>query len=96
MRMSGWEDFALPLTFVFAVVFALTLHHQISLPTAAPAAIAAEQPVYVMTITAKRLPTDCRGTAARAAACAEQLAGEARVEMREGGTRLADRSAELP
>ena len=97
MRMSGWEDFALPLTLVFAVVFALTLHHQLTLPAAAPAAVAAEsQPDYVMTITAKRMPADCRATPARAAACADQLAGSARIEMREGNTRLADRSAARP
>jgi len=94
MRMSGWEDFALPLMLVFAVVFALTLRQEFVLPSAAPAAVAAEaQPDYVMTITAKRLPADCRNAAARAPSCANALAGEARIEMRESNARLADRSA---
>ena len=93
MRMSGWEDLALPLTLVFAVAFALTLRSQISLPSPAPQAIAAEaQPDYVMTITAKRLPAECKGGAARTPNCASLLASEARVEMHEGNTRLADRT----
>jgi len=97
MRISKWEDFALPLTLVFAVVFALTLNHQISLPSAATEAVAGErQPDYVMTITAKRLPADCRANAARLAACSNQLAGSARVEMHEGNTRLADRAGQRP
>jgi hypothetical protein len=94
MRISKWEDFALPLVFVFAVAFALTLNHQLSLPSAAEQAVAGEhQPDYVMTITAKRIPSDCRTTPARSTACAEQLARTARIEMREGNTRLADRRA---
>jgi hypothetical protein len=94
MRISKWEDFALPLILVFAVAFALTLNHQLSLPSAAEQAVAGEhQPDYVMTITAKRMPADCRATPARSAACAEQLAGTARVEMHEGNARLADRRA---
>lgn len=97
MRMSRWEDFALPLMLVFAVVFALTLNHQLSLPSAASVATAAErQPDYVMTITAKRLPAECRGTPERASACAEQLAGNARVEMRETNARLAERAPQAP
>jgi hypothetical protein len=92
VRMSGWEDFALPLTLVFAVAFALTLQHQLVLPAAAPEALAAErQPDYVMTITAKRLPAECRVSPARRAACASELAADTRVEMHEGNTRLADR-----
>lgn len=97
MRISKWEDFALPLMLVFAVVFALTLNHQISLPSAATEAVASErQPDYVMTITAKRLPADCRTNAARLAACSNQLAGSARVEMRESNARLADRAGQRP
>ena len=56
MRMSGLEDFALPLTLVFAVAFSLTLRHELALPSPAAEAIAATeaQPDYVMTITAKK------------------------------------------
>jgi len=97
MRVSGWEDFALPLMLVFAVAFALTLRHEISLPAAAPEAMAAQmQPDYVMTITAKRLPAACRNAATRAPSCASLLAGDARVEVREGSARLADRASEGP
>ena len=95
MRMSGWEDFVLPLMLVFAIAFALTLRHQIDLPSATPQAMAAQmQPDFVMTITAKRLPAECRNAATRTPLCASLLAREARVEMREAGTRLADRTAE--
>jgi len=91
MRRAGWEDFALPLTLVFAVVFALTLRQEISF-SPAEAMAGTQRPDYVMTITAKRLPSDCRNAATRTAACSGALAGEARVEMWEGNTRLADRS----
>jgi len=92
MRRAGWEDFALPLSLVFAVVFALTLRQEISFGPAEAVAGNA-RPDYVMTITAKRLPPECRNAATRTAACDSNLAGEARVDMRDGNTRLADRSA---
>jgi hypothetical protein len=94
MRMSGLEDIALPLTLVFAVAFTLTLRHEMALPSPATAAIAATEshPDYVMTITAKRLPPGCRA-APHASPCQKYLAGEARVEMREGDARLAARAA---
>jgi len=94
MRMSDWEDIALPLTLVFAVAFTLTLRHEIALPSPATEAIAAteSQPDYVMTITAKRLPPGCRA-APHTPSCRQYLAGEARVEMREGDARLAARAA---
>ena len=96
MRIHGIEDFALPLTLVFAVVFCLTLRHEIALPlpTQAVAAVEMRQPDYVMTITAKRLPAQCRVAAAqtRSPYCGRILAGDARIEMREGTTRLAART----
>lgn len=95
MRMAGWEDIALPLTLVFAVAFALTLRQELTLPSTATQAIAAEaQPDYVMTITAKRLPPECKGAGARAPSCANHFAAEPRVEMREGNTRVADRAVQ--
>lgn len=94
MRKYGWEDFALPLVLVFALTFALTLHRQIELPTAVTPAVAATatEPGYVMTITARRLPAECKGAGARAASCASYLTGEARVEICERDTHLAQRS----
>ena len=94
MRKYGWEDFALPLVLLFAVTFALTLRHQITLLAAATPAMASTevQPDYVITVTAKRLPPECKG-AARAPSCNRFLAGEARMEIREGTTRFAERAA---
>jgi len=95
MRKYGWEDFALPLVLVFAVTFALTLRHQISLPTAATSAMASTevQPDYVITVTAKRLPHECKGAAAHTPSCDRFLAGDARMEIREGTARFAERTA---
>ena len=95
MRMSGFEDAALPLLLVFAVAFSLTLRHEITLPAPAGQAVAATeaQPDYVMTITAKRLPPECKA-ATRPTRCDAILAGDARVEMREGNARLAARAAQ--
>lgn len=92
MRNAGWEDFALPLTLMFAVIFAVTLHQGISF-SPAEAVAATPQPDYVMTITAKRIPAECR-TSVPSAACHSLLAGDARVEMREGNTRFANRAAD--
>ena len=91
MRKYGWEDFALPLTLVFAVTFALTLRHQINLPAPVGSAVAATdvQPDYVMTITARRLPGDCRARSASLmpASCQPYLTGDAVVEMHEQSSR---------
>ncbi len=90
MRMSDLEDVALPLTLVFAVAFALTLQHEIKLPSPATQAIAATEaaPDYVMTITAKRLPPACR-RAPQSSFCERFLAGDARIEMHESAARVA-------
>jgi hypothetical protein len=48
------------------------------------------QPDYVITVTAKRLPAECRG--AHTPACDRILAGETRMEMHENNTRLAERA----
>ena len=86
-RNSKWVRWAFPLTFAFAVAVPFALHHAIPLPAIAAAAAAMpSEPDYVMTITAKRLPTQCRGLSVHAlhAACAPYLAGDAVVEMRPG------------
>ena len=96
MRKYGWEDFALPLMVVFAVTFALTLRQQINVPAAIGPAVAETnlQPGYVITVTAKRLPAECRGVGAHAPSCDRILAGETRMEMRENNTRLAERASQ--
>jgi hypothetical protein len=96
MRRYGWEDFALPLMVVFAVTFALTLRHQINVPVPVSPALAegSVQPDYVITVTAKRLPAECRGAGAHAPSCDRILAGETRMEMRENNTRLAERASQ--
>ena len=95
MRRYGWEDFALPLTLVFAVTFALTLRQQVFLPEAVSPALAASEvePGYMITVTAKRLPPECRTTAAHTPACDRILAGDTRMEMRENTTRVAARGS---
>ena len=94
MRKYGWEDFALPLVLLFAVTFALTLRHQITLPAAATPAMASTevQPDYVITVTAKRLPAECKGAAPHMSSCDRFLAGEAKMELRDANTRLAERT----
>jgi len=89
--MSRWEDFALPATLMFAVVFAVALRQELSFTPAKEALAAVTlEPDYVMTVTAKRLPAECRNAATRSASCKNQLlAGEQRVHVREGKPRLA-------
>ena len=62
MTSNNWEDWALALPLAAAAAFALTLAGART-PSFATAANAAEQrkPDYVMTITGKRLPAECRG-----------------------------------
>lgn len=62
MTSNNWEDWALALPLAVATVLALTFAGTRA-PSFATAANAAEQgkPDYVMTITGKRLPADCRG-----------------------------------
>jgi hypothetical protein len=95
MRRYGWEDFALPLILVSAVTFTLTLRQQVDLPAPITPALAATaiQPDYMITVTAKRVPRECRTTAARTPECVSVLAGDTRMEMRENTTRLADNYA---
>ena len=93
MRMSGFEDFALPLTLVFAVAFCLTLRQAVAFPSAARGALAATEaePDYVMTITAKRLPAECK-RASHSPSCDRLLAGDVRIDMHKRSTRLASRA----
>lgn len=81
MRASNLELLAFPVAITFAVVFALTINR--ALPTGVSPANSAEQtdPDYVMTVTARRLPAECRAAHAPAY-CAPILAGDATVDMR--------------
>ena len=97
MRMSGIEDWALGLTLVFALAFTVTIH-QVRHAQAGDASSAAQSdqtPQYAMTITAKRLPTVCKGAAgtANAVYCATFLEADAVVEMHETAAGFAARSA---
>ena len=87
MRMSGIEDWALALTLVSAIAFTVTIDQGRHARAASPAAVAQSQsaPLYAMTITAKRLPTVCKGAAGAANAiyCATFLEADAVVEMHE-------------
>lgn len=64
MFSRNWEDWALALPLAIVPVVALTFSGA-QTPSFATDAVAAEQskPNYVMTITGKRLPADCRGVA---------------------------------
>lgn len=82
----SWEDRALLASLVFAVVAVLLLHHQILFsPITAAVAADPQRPDYLMTITAKRLPPECRSGAHQVvpAACASVAIDDATVEMRE-------------
>jgi hypothetical protein len=89
MRTSGMEDWALAATFVFALAFGVTINEAKHFK--ANAATAEAAPEYTMTITAKRLPASCKGTAAttNAADCAKYLQADAVVEMHEAAPALA-------
>ena len=56
----NWEDWTFGLSLAAAVVVGLAAH-EARTPTFAGAAIAAEPADYAMTITAKRLPAECKG-----------------------------------
>jgi len=85
MESRNWEDWALGLAFVAAAALALTLN-EARAPSFLTAAIAGERtvPAYVMTITAKRLPAECKGIAngAMPSNCAAIIDG-ATVSVRE-------------
>lgn len=66
MKTNNWEDWAMGLSFA-AAVGATVFFTQAGGPSFATAAIAAEQPAYVMTITAKRLPSECKGLSGKTA-----------------------------
>ena len=62
MKTSNWEDWAIGLSLVAAVSVGMAMH-EVRAPSFAPEAVAAEPADYVMTITAKRLPAECKGSA---------------------------------
>lgn len=79
MAGRNWEDWALALPFAIAATVGIALSPT---PTPSPIspAIASEQtgPKYVMTVTAKRLPAECKvaDVAARPTYCAALLDNE--------------------
>jgi hypothetical protein len=79
MAGRNWEDWALALPFAAAAVVGLALNPAPS-PSLTSAAVASDQvgPKYVMTVTAKRLPAECKiaNVAARPAYCVALLDNE--------------------
>ncbi|MCE9523538.1 MAG: hypothetical protein K8S25_14040 [Alphaproteobacteria bacterium] len=78
------EEWTFGLSFVFAAAFALALHGQEapSLTTQANAAVNSA-PAYIMTVTAKRLPAECKGLSmASSASCASFADANTKVELR--------------
>lgn len=80
MKSSNWEDWAMGLSFAAAAALAVFVVQSVT-PSFATAAVAAEQPAYVMTITAKRLPAECKAGKVLPANCAA-LFGAETVEVR--------------
>lgn len=79
MLTRNWEDWAMGLSIAAAAALALTLNSAPS-PSFTTEAVAAEkiEPGYVMTITSKRLPAECKGLSqdAMPAHCAAILDGQ--------------------
>lgn len=88
MRASNLEVLAFPATIAFAVVFALTINR--ALPSGVNPANSATRADadYVMTVTAKRVPAECK-TANAPGYCESILAGDATIEVRENAPALA-------
>jgi hypothetical protein len=89
IRRARWEDWALPASLAFAVFAVLLLHYPLAfVPITTAAAADPRQPDYVMTITAKRLPSECRGSLQHVvpATCAPFLTSNAVIKMRETGS----------
>jgi hypothetical protein len=85
VRRAGWDVWALPASIAFAVLAVLLLRFPFSFaPITTAAAADPMQPDYVMTITAKRLPLECRGS--RSASCTSYLEGDATIQVRENGS----------
>lgn len=89
MRYSNAEDYAL--LFVFAAAgFAVAALHDVSAHDGAAERLTAAHavPDFRMTITAKRLPHECRagGSGVGSTACATLLAQAPRVEMQEAAS----------
>jgi len=92
MRTSAIEDWALAATFVFALAFTVTIHEAGHIQATAATAAATPAPNFVMTVTGKRLPANCKGAALTANAdCTKFLQADAVVEMHETTPALAAR-----
>ena len=85
MVSRNWEDWAFGVSLAAAAALGLTLH-EVRAPSFAAEAVAAEQTRadYVMTITAHRLPAECKGVSqpAMPASCAALL-DSATISMRQ-------------
>jgi hypothetical protein len=82
--MRAVEDWALAVTFVFALAFVVTIHEASHFQASAATEMASSTPRYEMTVTAKRLPSSCKGIALVSnASCAKIVQGDAVVEMHE-------------
>lgn len=64
MISRNWEDWTFGLSLAAAAAVSLTLH-EVRAPSFAPDAVAAERADYTMTVTAKRLPAECKGLTSR-------------------------------
>ena len=84
MITHTWEDRALGVTLVLALVFGVALY-AVRTTSLTSQAIAAEAPAadYMMTVTAHRLPAQCKGIAAeRMSAMCRAVLNDARIDVR--------------
>ena len=88
VRRAGWDVWALPASIALAVLAVLLLRFPFSFaPITTAAAADPMRPDYLMTITAKRLPSECRGSQhILPAACTPFVDGSATIQMRENGS----------
>jgi hypothetical protein len=76
----NWEDWTFGLSLAAAIVVGAALSARA--PTFATEAVAAEPADYVMTITAKRLPPECKSVAGARSAYCQALMNETTVTVR--------------
>jgi hypothetical protein len=90
MVVQDFEDWLMGLTFAAAAAVTIGAHI-LATPIAgeANAAVLAEPPQYALTITAKRIPAECKGLDIKRAPahCAASLSGDTTWTMTERGVK---------
>lgn len=102
MRFSNVDNWGLAATSLLSIAFVLVLQHGRALDISSPAEAAAPAieppaPTFVMTITAKRLPSACKGVVATSnhVYCSNLLEAAPVVVMTETGTQITELDSSL-